>query len=242
MTRVFQPVELRLGAEIVLNESASHYLSRVLRAKINDLIRIFNGKGGEFLATIIAINKKEVWVLIKEFIPKDVESPLELYLAQGISRGEKMDFTIQKAVELGVKKIIPLFTEYSTVKLADDRLTKRWQHWQSIVISACEQSGRNVVPDVLKPDTLENSLKTMEADWCFALSPHVNQKLQEIKIQKQQRVILLIGPEGGLSSDEIQMVAKHQFLPLNLGPRVLRTETAAIAAITALQCLFGDMS
>jgi 16S rRNA (uracil1498-N3)-methyltransferase len=144
-------------------------------------------------------------------------------------------------VELGVKKIIPLFTERCTVKLDEERRAKRFQHWQSIIISACEQSGRNQIPELLFPMTLESSLRSVQADWCFVLSPVALSQLKDKSVQKQQRVILLIGPEGGLSEAEISLACQQGFLPLNLGPRILRTETAAVAAITALQCSFGDM-
>ena len=241
ITRIFQPIALQIGSHIRLDESASHHVARVLRADLNDPLTIFNGQGGEYLGNITEISKKNVDVLITDFNPREAESPLALYLAQGISRGEKMDYTIQKAVELGVKKIIPLFTEHCNVKLDEDRREKRLQHWQSIIISACEQCGRNRIPEIVKPDTLENSLPALQADYCFVLAPHAEQKLSQFRIKKNQRVILLIGPEGGLSEQEIQQAKQFNFQPLALGPRVLRTETAAIAAITALQSHFGDM-
>jgi len=242
MPRIFQNVTLVPGASLALDANASHHLSRVLRVKQGDKLVIFNGLGGEYAATITQIDKKAVHVLISEFNPREAESPLDLCLAQGISRGEKMDYTIQKAVELGIKKIIPLFTERCTVKLDQERLNKRLEHWQAIARNSAEQSGRNRMPDILTPTTLENALPLIQADWRFVLSPHVNQKLHTIQIDKQQSVLLLIGPEGGLSEPEIELTKAHHFLPLNLGPRIMRTETAAVAAITALQCYFGDMS
>lgn len=242
ITRIFQHIPLKTATVIHLDEPASHHVARVLRAKKEDSITIFNGQGGEYLGIITNITKKEVSVAIQEHIPRESESLLELYLAQGISRGEKMDFTIQKAVELGVKKIIPLFTERCTVKLDKERREKRLQHWQSIIISACEQSGRNHIPEIRMPETLRNGLQSIQADWYFILSPYADQKLKQIPVQKQHRVVLLIGPEGGLTNEEIQEATKYHFLPLNLGPRILRTETAAVAAITSLQCYFGDMS
>ncbi len=241
ISRIFQPVDLVCGSVIQLDAQASHHLTAVLRANTENTVTIFNGKGGEYKSTITQINKKQVSVQINEHVAREAESPLELCLAQGISRGEKMDYTIQKAVELGVKKIIPLFTERCTVKLDEERRAKRFQHWQSIIISACEQSGRNQIPELLFPMTLENSLRSVQADWCFVLSPIATSQLKDKPVQKQQRVILLIGPEGGLSESEISLACQQGFLPLNLGPRILRTETAAVAAITALQCSFGDM-
>lgn len=241
ISRIFQPVPLSVGAEISLNESASHHLGRVLRASLRDEIVLFNGHGGEYRAVITRIDKKAVTVEVGEFNAREAESPLELYLVQGISRGEKMDYTIQKAVELGVKKIIPVFTERCNVKLDAERREKRVQQWQSIVISACEQSGRNCVPEVMVPQKLEHWLVSPDIDCGFVLSPHVTTKLSDSTLPKQARVALLIGPEGGLSDAEMAMVAEKYFLPLNLGPRILRTETAALAAISTLQCYFGDM-
>lgn len=242
ISRIFQSVDLVSGSTIELDQSASHHLVTVLRAKVKDIITVFNGRGGEYRAIITQINKKQVIVELKEFVDREAESSLELYLAQGISRSEKMDYTIQKAVELGVKKIIPLFTERCTVKLDEERRAKRHQHWQSIIISACEQSGRNHIPELLFPMSLENGLNAVQADWRFVLSPMASSQLKETSVKKDQRVILLIGPEGGLSDPEINLACQHGYFPLNLGPRILRTETAAVAAITALQCCFGDMT
>ncbi len=241
ISRIYQATSLAPGAVITLTDQASHHLARVLRANINDEVIVFNGCGGEYLCVISHIDKKNVKVHINEFHARDVESPLELYLAQGISRGEKMDYTIQKAVELGVKKIIPVFTERCNVKLDDERREKRMQHWQSIAIGACEQSGRNRMPEVVLPQPLTQWLQAETAEWRFVLSPHVEKPLSAHAIPAGARVVLLIGPEGGLSEKEMQLAYQHGFLPLSLGPRILRTETAAVAAITALQCSFGDM-
>lgn len=241
VSRIYQSIDLNIGSVVHLDQQASHHLMTVLRVKIGDKITVFNGQGGEYLSVITQMNKKQVIAQVTDFNDRDSESPLELYLAQGISRGEKMDYTIQKAVELGVKKIIPLLTERCTVKLDEDRRIKRFQHWQSIIISACEQSGRNRIPELLMPMSLEKSWTCMKADWNFVLSPVATAQLKNQPVQKQQSVLLLIGPEGGLSEVEIQLATQQGYLPLNLGPRILRTETAAVAAITALQCCFGDM-
>jgi 16S rRNA (uracil1498-N3)-methyltransferase len=166
---------------------------------------------------------------------------LNLWLAQGISRGEKMDYTIQKAVELGVTKIIPLITERCNVRLDEERSQKRLQHWEKIIISATEQCGRNQIPEILPPQSLTHWLKNRVADYFFVLSPTATQKLSEMSIPKTARIALLIGPEGGLSDQEIDYLTQQQFIPISLGPRILRTETAAIAAITAFQCYFGDL-
>lgn len=241
ISRIYQSVPLTPESTVELDDAASHHLARVLRAKVNDKIIIFNGKGGEYPGTIIQINKKSVTVHIHEHIARNVESPLELYLAQGISRGEKMDFTIQKAVELGVKKIIPVLTERCNVKLDQERQEKRLQHWRAICVGACEQSGRNHLPDVTMLSTFTKLIEQSEADFKFVLAPVATTKLSQITIPPQASVILLIGPEGGLSEKEIELAVKNGFIALNLGPRILRTETAAVAAITTLQYHAGDL-
>lgn len=240
-TRIFQAIPLSVGSVIQLDESASHHLARVLRASVNDAVIVFNGQGGEYAGVITRIDKKSVTIAIEKHATREAESPIDIWLAQGISRGEKMDYTIQKAVELGVKKIIPLFTERCNVKLDNERSEKRLLHWQSIIVSACEQSGRNHIPDILQPQSLDAWLETVKADYCFVLSPHTGQKLKTLSVPEQASVVLLIGPEGGLSEREIERARLRNFLALNLGPRILRTETAAVAAITSLQCCFGDM-
>lgn len=241
ISRIFQAISLTPHLNLTLDEKASHHVARVLRHRPGDPLILFNGKGGEYIGEITKIDKKHVFVQLREHRSHDVESPLELYLAQGISRGEKMDYTIQKAVELGVKKIIPLFTERCTVKLDAERREKRLEHWQSIIISACEQSGRTRIPTIAPPQTLENGLSSYHADVCFVLAPESTKKLSEFIVKSDQRIVLLIGPEGGLTDQEMNCAFNNHFLPLNLGPRILRTETAAVAAITALQCYFGDM-
>lgn len=240
-TRIFQAVPLAIHTSIQLTEAASHHLARVLRAQINDPVIIFNGQGGEYEGVIQRIDKKSVTVQLETFNPREAESPLEIYLAQGISRGEKMDYTLQKAVELGVKGIIPLFTERCNVKLDVERGEKKQQHWQSVVVSACEQSGRNRVPMVAVPQSFAQWVGQAAADFCFVLAPGVDGKLKQLAVPSHARIILLIGPEGGLSEQEIAQALQRGFKSLNLGPRVLRTETAALAAIAALQGLFGDM-
>ncbi|MDR3479032.1 MAG: 16S rRNA (uracil(1498)-N(3))-methyltransferase [Gammaproteobacteria bacterium] len=241
-SRIYQAGPLALNMTVDLAEAASHHLARVLRAKISDQLIVFNGEGGEYNATIIHIDKKKVTIKIDSYDAREAESPISLCLAQGISRGEKMDYTIQKAVELGVTKIIPLLTERCTVKLDADRREKKLQHWQSIIISACEQSGRNKIPTLLPPQTFSHWLPSATADKCFVLAPTAKQKLEKISLINNAEVMLLIGPEGGLSDGEIARASEQGFLPLNLGPRILRTETAAVAALTALQCIYGDLA
>lgn len=235
MTRIYQQTDLQPSSTMTLDPQASHHLARVLRAKVGDAITLFNGQGGEYPATITEITKKAVTVRVGEHHPRDVESPIDLYLAQGMTRGEKMDFIVQKAVELGVKKIVPLITERVNVQLKGEREAKRLQHWQSVIVSACEQSGRNRIPEIVAPQQLSIFLSQKQADHAFVLSPHVAGSLAEVTVLPGQSVVLLIGAEGGLSDEEVAAAIQQGYRPLNLGPRVLRTETATIAALAILQ-------
>lgn len=241
MTRVYQNQTLKVNTDLQLDEQASHHLSRVLRMAVGDALTVFNGEGGEYEAVIQQINKKNMVVKLVQFSPREAESPINITLAQGLARGEKMDFIVQKAVELGVKQVVPLITERCNVKLEGAREEKRVQHWQSVAVSACEQSGRNYVPTVSAPINLATWLSQAKADKCFVLSPHVTDKMPEEKLPAGTNIILLIGPEGGLSDAEVKAAIAHGFLPLNLGPRVLRTETAPLVSITMLQAYYGDL-
>ncbi|TAK72207.1 MAG: 16S rRNA (uracil(1498)-N(3))-methyltransferase [Gammaproteobacteria bacterium] len=241
-SRIYQAVPLKVQTAIRLDEKASHHVGRVLRAKVGDYLILFNGQGGEYEAQITRMDKKNVEVDISRFIAREAESPLDICLMQGMARGEKMDFIVQKAVELGVKKIIPLITERCNVRLEGEREEKRLAHWQSVIISACEQSGRNRIPEMVMPLTLKAGLASLKADACFVLSPYASSKLSSLTLPVRASVAVLIGPEGGLSEQEVVMAEKHGFLLLNVGPRVLRTETAAIAAMTLLQGHYGDMA
>ncbi len=240
-SRLYQAVPLAIKSTLRLDEKASHHLARVLRAQVGNHLILFNGTGGEYAAVITRLDKKGVDVTITAFNDREAESPLHLCLAQGLARGEKMDFIIQKAVELGVQSIVPLVTERCNVRLDSEREEKRLQHWQSIAASACEQCGRNRLPDIMSPISLKDWLPQAKADLCFVLSPHVENKLADEKAVTPRSISLLIGPEGGLSDKEIKAAIDHGFLPLNLGPRVLRTETAPMAAIAILQHYYGDL-
>ncbi len=241
MPRIFQPIPLKTGARIALNEGASHHLARVLRAEVGDAVTLFNGEGGEFDAVITQITKKNVEVEILQFVPRDAESPLDICLAQGIAKGEKMDFIVQKAVELGVKKIVPLLTERCNVRLDETREKKRVMHWQSVIVSACEQSGRNRVPEIVPPVAYADWISNEIAGFKFVLSPHTSNRFTDADISLDASITVLIGPEGGLSESEIKLALDYGFTALNLGPRVLRTETATLAALTFFQTLYGDM-
>lgn len=238
--RIYQSTALSIATVLELDAKASHYLAHVLRGKLGDKLTVFNGENYEYEAVIRKINKKSVEIEIISSILRDVESHLELHLAQGIARGEKMDFIIQKAVELGIKTITPLITERCGVKLAGEREEKRLAHWRAIVISACEQCGRNFIPHVNPPVNLEEWLMTKKLG--FVLSPHANEQLQQMSLGKNNSISILIGPEGGLSDEEVRLATDSGLLLLNLGPRILRTETATVAALSILQSHYGDMA
>lgn len=238
LPRVFVTTKLASKQEIILDTNISNHLLQVLRLKVNDPLKVFNDTGGEFSAIITAINKHHATVLIKEFVQCNRESPLQIHLGQGISRGEKMDFTVQKAVELGVNTITPLFTKYCNVKLNSERLENRLQHWQGVAISAAEQSGRCYVPKILPAQTLQDWF-AKTTGLCLILDPRATNKLSDIK-EHPSSITILVGPEGGLSDTEIILAKQNNFLPIKFGPRILRTETAALAAISVLQAKWGD--
>jgi len=239
--RIYQQSNFILGETIALSDDAFGHVVRVLRLNKGDQITLFNGKEAcQYSAILVDINKKSAFV---EIIAKEEvsnESPLNIHLGQGISRGDRMDFTLQKSVELGVNKITPLFTERCGVKLSGDRLEKRRQQWQKIVIAACEQSGRCMVPEVAEPIILSQWLTQQTSALKLNLHPKAHHSIFTLKAQAH-RIRLLIGPEGGLSDDEIAQANAAEFHDVLLGPRILRTETAALTAITSLQCRFGDL-
>lgn len=238
--RIYHPEPLSSDLEIALSDDAANHVGRVLRMGPGHQLQLFDGSNQVFDARITHADKKNVRVQVLSATEDNRESPLHLHLGQVMSRGEKMEFTIQKSIELGVNVITPLFSERCGVKLDAERLNKKIQQWQKIAIAACEQCGRNRIPEIRPAMDLE--------DWCaepdkglkLNLHPRASQSINTLPLPVQ-RVRLLIGPEGGLSADEIAMTAQHQFTDILLGPRVLRTETTALTAITALQVRFGDL-
>ncbi|TNF33399.1 MAG: 16S rRNA (uracil(1498)-N(3))-methyltransferase [Gammaproteobacteria bacterium] len=236
--RIYQQQALNCDTAIELDASASHHLTRVLRLKTSDPIILFNGEGGEYNAEL-RIEHKKTFAIIKTFRDINNESPLEITLLQGISKGERMDIAIQKAVELGVKTIVPIFCQRSVVNLKHDRAEKKQHHWQGIIINACEQSGRTTVPTLATTVKLTDYLSKPIDGYKLTLDPTARQYLNTIT-PDSQRIILLIGPEGGLTDEEITLACQNGFNGINLGPRILRTETAALACIAALQSLWGD--
>lgn len=236
--RIYTPQLLTPNSVVELTEAASHHLNKVLRMQVGRELILFNSQGGEYNAEISDIQKKVIHVRLQKFSPENRQSPLQLELAIGISRGERMDWVLQKATELGVTKITPLITERTEVKLGGDRSDKKLHHWQQTIISACEQSQRNLLPELSEPMLLIDWINRCNADVKFVLHHRDNQGLSKDK--KIRSVALLIGSEGGLSDAEIAQATAQQFSPLTLGPRVLRTETAPVAAISLVQYLWGD--
>ncbi|HEY3983256.1 16S rRNA (uracil(1498)-N(3))-methyltransferase [Cedecea sp.] len=238
--RIHHPENLSVGQDVALSEDSANHVGRVLRMGAGQAIQLFDGSNQVFDAEIVQADKKTVRVKVLAGNEDDRESPLWLHLGQVMSRGEKMEFTIQKAVELGVNVITPLFSERCGVKLDTERLNKKLQQWQKIAIAACEQCGRNRVPEVRPAMELEAWCAEPDEALRLNLHPRASASINTLP-QPVERVRLLIGPEGGLSADEIAMTADHQFTDILLGPRVLRTETTALTAITALQVRFGDL-
>lgn len=225
---------------MVLPEAAARHAVSVLRLQQGDMLTLFNGEGGEYRARLVAVSKRESRARLLEFHATELESPLRLTLALGISAGERMDYSLQKATELGVSAIAPLATERSVVKLAGERADKRLQHWQHVVIAACEQCGRNRVPAVAPVQTLYAYLAGVDkSQRLLLLSPQATTPLK--RAAAAQAAVLLIGPEGGFAPAEHQAAATHGFEAVSLGPRVLRTETAPVAALAVLQALWGDL-
>ena len=242
--RFYTNTPLVLDSEVQLSDSAAAHATRALRLKVGDCAVIFNGDGFDYECELTFIKKNAVFAKITATHSLLNESCLNVTLLQAISSGDRMDFTIQKAVELGVKSIQPFTSQRSLVKLTADRAEKRTEHWQNIAISACEQSGRSMVPTISAPISLSQLFthlaKTASANAIkITLAPDASQRLNAIA-KPNSDIYLLIGAEGGLSDDEIALSIKHGFQTLKLGPRILRTETASLAAIAAMQTLWGD--
>lgn len=240
VTRIFHDGELVPQAEIELTPEASNHLLRVLRLTMNAPLVIFNGKGGQYNATISQVSKKTCRITLNEFIKQNIESPLITHLAQGIARGDQMDLIIQKSVELGITTITPLLTQYSEGHLSRERLVKRLHHWRQIAIHACEQCGRNILPAIEEPQTFGEVLSEKSAVLKLILHPHVRDPLPAL-VSTPKEVMTMIGPEGGFSETEIDLALRHGFQAMSFGPRILRMETAAISLLSVVQYLWGDL-
>ncbi len=239
MTRIHLAPPLQEGSEIALPEEAFRHLVQVLRLREGEAFTAFCGDGAEYEATLTAVAKRSATLRLGARREVDRESPLQLTLAQCVSKGDRMDYTLQKAVELGVQRILPLLSSRSVVKLDGERWEKKLDHWRGIVVSACEQSGRTRIPEVAAPLALDRWLPDCgETGLRLTLDPLASQGLSTLP--EVRSATLLIGPEGGLSDHEIRQAAQAGFQGLRVGPRVLRTETAGVAVLAALQARFGD--
>lgn len=241
ISRLYLPVKLATGEIIDVTGDAAHYILTVLRLRQGYSLIVFNGEGGEYDAVLTALGpKKSVKLAIGDFRSTDIESPLNITLSLAISRGERMDFAVQKAVELGVSTIVPLFTEYCVVKLDEQQAQRRLRHWQLIAQHACEQCGRNTVPEIKKPLVFKERIVMSCDDKRFIVHPHQSQYFRNVQSAKQGFEVL-IGPEGGFSDSEFQMALENGYQAISLGPRILRSETAVISCLSLIQHLWGDL-
>lgn len=239
--RFYHPAPLAAQTEVALAPDAAHHASRVLRLHVGDAVVLFNGEGGEYTGVIAGIDKQAVTVSLRDWTDVERESALDVTLVQAVSSSDKMDLVLQKAVELGVRRIVVVQSARGVVRLDAARARKRLERWQQIIVGACEQCGRNRVP-TLAPEVaaLRDWLPNLEEGTRrWLLSPDAEQRLRQTE-RPQGEIQLLIGPEGGFTDDEYRAARAEGFTPIRLGPRVLRTETAALAALSAMQALWGD--
>lgn len=238
--RIHVDTGLVAGTEIALPAQAATHVARVLRLRTGDRVSLFNGDGNDYAAELVAVGPRETRARILQSRANGSESPLRIVLAQALARGEKMDWIVQKATELGVAEIVPLVTARSEVKLDESRASKRLEHWRAVAISACEQSGRARVPMIAGVRPLRAWLETLDGSAArLALLPEGNITPRALGAPGQA-ITLAVGPEGGFDEADVSSLRNAGFGGLALGPRVLRTETAGVAAIAALQALYGD--
>lgn len=241
--RFYSPVRLSADSSIDLSENAARHACRVLRLRAGDDLTLFDGAGGEYAARIAEVARERVSVEVLQWRDVECEAPIRLSLVQALQAGEKMDMTMQKAVELGVARIVPVASKRSVVRLDGERAQRRLAHWRGVVASACEQCGRNRVPEVSPLSALDRWLGQPAAAGVLRLMlvPGAAQTLNDLAIPAPgSEVELLIGAEGGLAPEEVALAAAAGYQGVRLGPRILRTETAGLAALAAIQCLWGD--
>lgn len=236
--RIFTEQALVEGAAVALEEGPSRHIGKVLRMQVGRELILFNGQGGEYQAIITQASKKVIEVEIREFSIDSKQSSLNIELGIGLSKGDRFELVLQKATELGVSKIVPLLSQRSEVKLNPERLAKKLASWRQIIVGACEQCQLNIVPTLSEPLKLDQWLSGCDSDLKLVLHHRSDGTLADMPEPKS--LSLLIGPEGGLTDEEIKRAQSHNFKALTLGPRVLRTETAPLAAISLAQYLWGD--
>lgn len=236
--RFYDPQSLQMDQLVELSDAVVQHVCRALRMRAGDELILFNGDGLEYKAQLETVEKRRASARIIQQDDRRIESPLDIRIGQSLSRGERMDYAVQKATEMGMQQMFPLFSERCEVKLSTDRQDKRIRHWQQVAISACEQSGRCKVPTISAPQTLEQWVKQEDAELKLVLHHHTATPLAEMAAPES--IALLIGPEGGLTEQEVELARDHGFQPVAFGPRVMRTETAPVAALALLQYLWGD--
>jgi 16S rRNA (uracil1498-N3)-methyltransferase len=241
MPRFYCPVPLAVGHTVLLPDHIAHHI-QVLRMRQGDLVTLFNGHGGEYTASLARIEKKSVSVELKAFSPREVELPYAITLAQALPEGSKLDWIVEKSVELGVTAIQPLSAQRCVVRLSSERAEKKQAHWQGVIVAAAEQSGRNRLPLLAPLTSLGDWLGQQDLHKRVLLSPRGEQSLSDwARHQPSQALALLIGPEGGFTEAEETLACAQGAMMLSMGPRVLRTETAGLAALAALNAIWGEM-
>lgn len=244
LPRIFTSEPLAVDTELTLDCSASTHLTKVLRLQAGDQIILFNGSGGEYIAEISKADKRKTSVIPSKHTQTDTKSALDITLCQAIAKGERVDFAVQKTTELGVNSIQLLHTERCQFGLKGERATKKLAHWQKIATNACEQSGRDTIPSILPPIKLDQLLSSLDPNALIILldtNPNIEQQLPN-QILSKQKIYILVGPEGGFSPAEIELAATQNTLGINLGKRILRTETAGMTLMSILQFKYGDFS
>ncbi len=238
--RSFIDLPLQPGQELVLPEATTNHVVRVLRLQAGEVFHLFNGDGFDYPTEILTLEKRGARARVAERLPVATESPLRIHLYQSIARGEKMDFILQKATELGVHAFTPMVSDRTEVKLDGERSDKKLAHWQGVVRSACEQCGRARVPTVHEPVAINRIAPADGPRQAFFLQPGAGRRIDTLAIDRELELSLAIGPEGGFTERDLHLLGTAGFSGLALGPRILRTETAGIALVAALQSRFGD--
>lgn len=239
--RIYINQPITLNECVAVDSAEAHYVNTVLRMKTGRRVILFNGLGGEYSATLVDSAKKTARFEIHDFNDVQRESSLSIELGCCLIKNDRMDWLLQKATELGVRSFAPLLSEYTDVKIPQDRTQKKIDHWQQVVVSACEQSGRTQVPVVAAPQSLNAWLDSLQADKKIVLHPYNAQALDGVSL-KISSLALLVGPEGGLTDEELALAHQQDFTSVSLGPRILRAETAPLAALSIIQHQFGDFS
>lgn len=244
--RFFEQQNFLINKKFLLNQQNSHKIINVLRLSINNIINIFNNTNIEYTAKITRIeNKNNIEIIVLTATEKNSESPLKIHLAQAIAKHDNMDFVMQKATELGIHQITPIITDRTIVKVNNSQSIKKIEHWQAIATNASCQSGRTMIPKINNIILLNNFIinsNHIHLKYKFILSPNnKTNNFSGFNLNSKQEIILIIGPEGGFSEQELNLAAQHDFININIGPRILRTETAALAAVSVLQAKFGDL-